>query len=1322
MNWITRLIKKGAEAGKQISVEDVASRPINTIKSSLHEDGIRYESLHLSAVNNIQELLDWACDSLDAGQQALYLAQLCEEGLGTLERESILLTWPNIYYLNNSDDHIDSLGLLALPPIKQSTLSISEKGTLSDPDFSLRIDGVLDKSLRANQVKRVGAIFDPFGVPWMMTPSEWILVKKINDFSKIPSSDKSRKLNELKWGEIRPAAINAKASLSKYLKETVVLTKDSLDLVFVNADVSGIQMIEFQPTFPEAPSDWMNIFDRWSEVPEDVDFPTEGGSIQIIFSEPVREILQVVKAKFKYRRVTGANAQAFVRNPFSFLGEAAYSVLKEQQIQTAKESIGLVPTAMSFKPYLKGGLLDEVVVNINKTFQDMTSATYRESIWNAAELETLLGLMVSAVQAEEQFFTWRNHVVDIDGDIETRIKEAEAYIRTWKNQANNFIDYEDVYSLVNYGSQIEGIGKAKPIYSPYIQKSSGPWTPTDLIPLIKVELPPNGAEAFIQLDMEWVKDFEDLINKSIVDGRAEVIDPKLPLPLSIADAQELLKKFKLLINSGGETSPQPPIEQPPQEPPTGGPDYPAPPETPPGGGPKGPTGGPDHPAPPEAPPERPPSVAKQKKDTLLLKDRIGKLNYTETEEAKDRADLLKNANSEPRIPKNLRSEIVLKTHQKIGVAWLQHLFALTPHHVRGAILADDMGLGKTIQLLTVLAEHYEQHPDDPPSLIVAPIALMKNWTQEAKKFFDDFPEILLLHKKELDVRKQPKGQIDDRLQKLQITNLLKPNWLGTAKVVLTTYEVLRDYEFSLARQDFTFMICDEAQKIKTPNAMITLAAKKQKAFFRIACTGTPVENSLADLWCLFDFIQPGLLGSLEEFGKKYRKPIESKTEEFKESLNLLRSYIEPQILRRMKTDIAAELPAKINVSNDKYFFEEKERDRLKIAISAHQRGLYAEGLRQLEAAAAESNAKRRANMSFAVLHFIKAVCAEPYCLPSRTFEVDKSGNATHLFNSPKLKWLLAQLRDIQSKGEKAIIFTEIREIQRALTLFIRSEFGFIPRLINGDVDDRQDVIDEFQAKPGFGAIILSPLAAGFGLNIVEANHVIHYSRTWNPAKEGQATDRAYRIGQKRDVYVYCPTIVADDFVTFEDKLDRLMTIKSELAGDMLDGVGADIAVSDLFPTSGPNGEARSLDDLVDIKYVDQLDGDSFEVFCKHLFGLSELRSEITEKGRGDGGVDVVVIKNDGTGMLVQCKHTSTSELGWDAVKEIAAGSPAYQAKYSRIRFERVAICNKRFNSTAKEQANILGVRLIERPEIEKMLESAKILKRVLDEEVFKALS
>jgi SNF2 family DNA or RNA helicase len=171
------------------------------------------------------------------------------------------------------------------------------------------------------------------------------------------------------------------------------------------------------------------------------------------------------------------------------------------------------------------------------------------------------------------------------------------------------------------------------------------------------------------------------------------------------------------------------------------------------------------------------------------------------------------------------------------------------------LLADDMGLGKTLQLLSLLSWFYERNPEAPPSLIVAPPVLMQNWKNEARNFFNNFPEILLLHADGLSARRQPKQFIDQSLLDKKIANLLTPNWLGSAKVVLTTYETVRDYEFSLARQEFTVMICDEAQKIKTPNAQSTTAAKKQKAKFRIACTGTPVENSLADLFTYVSLLQ-----------------------------------------------------------------------------------------------------------------------------------------------------------------------------------------------------------------------------------------------------------------------------------------------------------------------------------------------------------------------------------------------------------------------------------------------------------------------------------
>jgi hypothetical protein len=250
-------------------------------------------------------------------------------------------------------------------------------------------------------------------------------------------------------------------------------------------------------------------------------------------------------------------------------------------------------------------------------------------------------------------------------------------------------------------------------------------------------------------------------------------------------------------------------------------------------------------------------------------------------------------------------------------------------------------------------------------------------------------------------------------------------------------------------------------------------------------------------------------------------------------------------------------------------------------------------------------------------------------------------------------------------------------------------------------------------------IILSPLAVGFGVNIVSANHVIHFTRTWNPAKESQATDRAYRIGQTKDVYVYCPTITAEDFVTFDAKLDRLMTLKMDLAGDMLDGVGSDISGGSLMPDSGPGGIKVDSDKVVDINRVDTLDGATFEVFCQLLFGSYPNRAYITQKQKGDGGIDIVVIGNDGKGLIGQCKHSIQDELGWDAVKEVAAGSPAYQARHPGVIFQKAAITNQRFNSTATQQANTLGVRLIDRTELIELLANAKLKQLALDEEIFK---
>ena len=251
-------------------------------------------------------------------------------------------------------------------------------------------------------------------------------------------------------------------------------------------------------------------------------------------------------------------------------------------------------------------------------------------------------------------------------------------------------------------------------------------------------------------------------------------------------------------------------------------------------------------------------------------------------------------------------------------------------------------------------------------------------------------------------------------------------------------------------------------------------------------------------------------------------------------------------------------------------------DRLEIPMCDYQVVLYKGGLQKLRDAAQSDNQKQRTTLSFGALHLMRAVCAEPYCLPGSKFKPDANGVEAHLENSPKLKWVMDHLQNIRSKGEKAIVFTELREAQLSLYFFLRELFSIKPLIINGDSDKRQEYIDKFSATEGFDVIILSTLAAGAGLNVTAANHVFHFTRAWNPAKENQATDRAYRIGQERDVFVYCPTMVSD-FPTFELRLDQLMRRKATLADSMLDsnvmddllnGSGGDFKMSDFF--DGPD--------------------------------------------------------------------------------------------------------------------------------------------------------
>jgi SNF2 family DNA or RNA helicase len=343
-------------------------------------------------------------------------------------------------------------------------------------------------------------------------------------------------------------------------------------------------------------------------------------------------------------------------------------------------------------------------------------------------------------------------------------------------------------------------------------------------------------------------------------------------------------------------------------------------------------------------------------------------------------------------------------------------------------------------------------------------------------------------------------------------------------------------------------VCDEAQKIKTPGALVTRAAKALRGEFKVACTGTPVENTLADLWCLFDFFQPGLLGSLNEFTNTFRRSIETRADGHDDLIERLRAAVDPWILRRMKFQVT-KLPKRIDHHHENADFE------WRLPMSDLQQRLYKAAVEQYRRLA---DSEMQGTAILQVLHTLRMICSNPVACAHEDAEFLPIEQ--HLRDSPKLAWLLDRLTEIRARGEKAIVFTEYRDLQRLIQRAILHRFDFRPEIVNGgtSVDprneaSRQALIDRFQAAKGFGVIVLSTTAVGFGVNVQGANHVIHFTRPWNPAKEDQATDRAYRIGQKRDVFVYCPTIMGSNFESFDQRVDALLAEKRALSHDILAG-------------------------------------------------------------------------------------------------------------------------------------------------------------------------
>ena len=474
---------------------------------------------------------------------------------------------------------------------------------------------------------------------------------------------------------------------------------------------------------------------------------------------------------------------------------------------------------------------------------------------------------------------------------------------------------------------------------------------------------------------------------------------------------------------------------------------------------------------------------------------------------------------------NLRPEITLKPHQNAGVAWLQYLMSTNS---KGCILADDMGLGKTLQVLCFIDWHNKHiNRGKKPYLIICPVSLLDNWSSEIKKFLNDGAfNPVVLHGN--IVESKPNGEY--------------VKWLQKQDLIITNYETVRRGQFNICAVDYAVVVLDEAQKIKTPGTYITCATKALKADFRIAMTGTPVENTFLDLWCIMDFAKPGLFGNAKEFKRVYQDPLKDADTDTQILGKELRDRMGVFFLRRRKVDVLKDLPEKIDVKKE-------------IPMSVYQEKYY------IDTIALFQNIELNNQAMLMLISKLRKISDTPL-IDIPDVDIERLAIDDLIKSSGKIQATIDILDSIKKKQEKVIIFCIFKASQRILQRIIQERYGLTPKIINGDTKvmstkytsndnySRQQAIDNFESVAGFNVIIMSPIAAGMGLNVTAANHIIHFGRHWNPAKESQATDRAYRIGQERTVYVHYPiTKLSEEysFASFEQTLNELLCKKSSLA-------------------------------------------------------------------------------------------------------------------------------------------------------------------------------
>ena len=491
----------------------------------------------------------------------------------------------------------------------------------------------------------------------------------------------------------------------------------------------------------------------------------------------------------------------------------------------------------------------------------------------------------------------------------------------------------------------------------------------------------------------------------------------------------------------------------------------------------------------------------------LLKSKKG-IQVTKNSEYREIVNNLdkEHIEDEIQIPENLNN--VLRYYQKTGFKWLKILDS----YKFGGILADDMGLGKTIQMLSVIVDYVEKaknnEENERASLVVSPSSLTLNWQNEANKFAKDL-KILVI-----------RGTLSERKRQIkEIENY---------DLVITSYDLLkRDIDlYKDKKYQFRYIIADEAQYLKNSNTQNAKAIKQIKADTRYALTGTPIENSLAELWSIFDFIMPGYLFTYKQFKAMYEVPIVKDNDE--KAMAKLKMLIEPFVLRRNKKEVLTELPDKtITVLNNE--MEEEQRSIYLTYLAQAKQDLFQE---------IELNGYEKSHMQIlAVLTRLRQIC----CHPSLFIKDYKEG-------SGKLNQCMEIVQDAIEGGHKILLFSGYTSMFPIIEEELKKKNIEYYKLTGSTkVDERIRMVDEFNSNPDIKIFLISLKAGGTGLNLTGADMVIHYDPWWNISTENQATDRAYRIGQKNNVQVY--KLITKNSI--EEKIYELQQKKSELVDNML---------------------------------------------------------------------------------------------------------------------------------------------------------------------------